>query len=97
MKPIFLFISLLFATQSIVNQLFVLNFKMKKAYGDPFVFNDSATQKTYFVLSERRRLPKKRRCAFLKRTPILRFCDKPKLTAASGMATLFFKKSTRRT
>ena len=49
MKPIFLFFSLFFATQSLVAQSFVLDFKMKKMYGDPFVFNDSATQKTYFV------------------------------------------------
>jgi hypothetical protein len=49
MKPILLFFSLFFAAQSLVAQSFVLDFKMKKTYGDPFVFNDSAAQKTYFV------------------------------------------------
>ena len=49
MKPILLLLALLSATQSLVAQSFVLDFKMKKNYGDPFVFNDSAAQKTYFV------------------------------------------------
>lgn len=49
MKPILLFFSLLFATQTLDAQSFVLDFKMKKTYDDPFVFNDSAAQKTYFV------------------------------------------------
>ena len=49
MKPILLFFSLVFATQSLVAQSFTLDFQMKKTYGDPYVFNDSATQKTYFI------------------------------------------------
>lgn len=49
MKPIFLFFSLLFATQFLVAQSFTIDFKMKKTYDIPYVFNDSAAQKTYFV------------------------------------------------
>ena len=49
MKPVFLLFSLFFATQSLVAQSFMLNFNMKKTYGNPYVFNDSAAQKTYFV------------------------------------------------
>ncbi len=59
MKPILLFFSLLLATQSLTAQSFVLDFKMKKTYGDPFVFNDSATQKNYFVFIRKEGFTKK--------------------------------------
>jgi hypothetical protein len=49
MKPIILLFICLFLTQFLDAQSFVLDFKMKKIYGDPYIFADSTSQNVYFV------------------------------------------------
>ncbi len=49
MKSIFFFFLFSFYAQFLVAQSFVLDFKMKKIYGDPYIFADSTSQNVFFV------------------------------------------------